>query len=71
MGTLSNGTYSAVYKVDVFAVDTFTDEPNILHHHKDVILTIDHTSAEQILLNSIHIYSTNKEHTDAFKSLVA
>ena len=46
MGTLSDGAYSAVYEVDVFAVDTFTDKPNTSHHHKDVTLTIDCASAE-------------------------
>ena len=71
MDTLSDSTYSAVYKVDVFAADTFTDELNALHHYKDVTLTINHTSTKQILLNSVHIYSANKEHADAFESLVA
>ena len=52
MGTLSDSTYSAAYEVDVFVVDTFTDELNTSHHHKDIILTIDCVSAEQILLKS-------------------
>lgn len=70
MGILSDGAYSAAYEVDVFVVDTFTDEPNASHHHKDVTLTMDCMSVEQILPNSVYIYSANKEHTNAFKSLV-
>lgn len=70
MGILSDSAYSAVYEVDVFMADTFTDELNVSHYHKDVTLTMDYTSTEQILLNSIYIYSTNKEHTDAFESLI-
>lgn len=62
MGTLSDSTYSAAYEVDVFAADTFTDEPSMLHHHKDVTLIMGHTSTEQILPNGIHVYSTDKCH---------
>ena len=71
MGSLSDGAYSAAYEVDVFAADTFTDERNMSHYQKDVTLTMGTTSTERILPNGVHIYSANKEHANAFESLVA
>ena len=71
MGSLSDGTYSAAYEVDIFTADMFTDECNMSHYQKDVTLTMGTTSTEHILPNSVHIYSANKEHANAFESLVA
>ena len=71
MGSLFDGTYSAAYEVDIFTVDMFTDEHNMSHYQKDVTLTMDTTSTEHILPNSVYIYSANKEYANAFKSLVA
>ena len=70
MGLLSDGAYSAAYEVDVFTADMFTNKHNISHYQKDVTLTMGTISTEHILPNSVHIYSANKEHADAFKSLV-
>lgn len=70
MGTLSDEAYSAAYEVDVFAADTFSDEPVKDHHHKDVTLTIDPNHTERILPNGVHVYAANDVHANALETIV-
>lgn len=48
MGIVSDGAYSSAYEVDVFAADTFSDEPERQRRHKDVTLKMDSAATERI-----------------------
>lgn len=65
------GFGSAAYEIDVFAADTFTDEPSTSHLHREVTLTVDSTSTERTLPNGVHVYASNQEHANALETLVA